>query len=107
MKRETGNKGMKTLSASLSEHASRSYFIEHNNSAGFYPSAQTVIQLIEAQVARTPNDEAVRLGDQSVSYCQLNERANQLAARLRTQGAGPDRLVVVYMEHSVEVVCAI
>ena len=72
-----------------------------------YPADKTIVELFEAQVARTPNDEAVRLGDRSLSYGQLNERANQMAAHLRTLGAGPERLVTLYMEHSIEVVCAI
>ena len=47
------------------------------------------------------------LGDRSLSYGQLNERANQMAAHLRALGAGPERFVALYMEHSIEVVCAI
>ncbi len=72
-----------------------------------YPADKTIVELFEAQVSRIPNDEAMRMGDRCLSYGQLNERANQLAARLRTLGAGPERLVGLYMEQSIEAVCAI
>ena len=93
--------------AHLSEHEHRSLVIEYNDSAAPYPADKTIVELFEAQVARTPNDEALRLGERSLSYRELNERANQMAAHLRMLGAGPERLVVLYMEHSIEVVCAI
>ena len=104
MNRKNGN-GNTTISNLDSEH--RSLVVEYNDSTAPYPADKTVVELFEAQVARTPNDEAVRLGDRSLSYAQLNERTNQLAAHLRTLGAGPERLVALYMEHSIEIVCAI
>jgi amino acid adenylation domain-containing protein len=87
------------------EHQAR--VIEYNNSAAPYPADQTIIELFEAQVARTPDDGAIRLADQSLTYRELNDRANQLAAHLRTLGVGPNHLVALYMEHSLEVVGAI
>ena len=81
--------------------------VDYNNSAAAYPADQTIIQLFEGQVARTPDNEAIRLGDQALSYRQLNERANQMAAHLRSMGAGPGRFVGLYMEHSIEVICSI
>src|SRR5579864_7500045 len=109
MSRESGN-GSMTITMTSPAHGEREHrsrVIEYNNSAAPYPANQTIVELFEAQVARTPNDEAVRHGDESLSYGKLNERANQLAAHLRTRGAGPERLVALYMEHSLEVVCAI
>ena len=94
-------------SAPLSAQEYQSLVIEFNSSNLSYPADKTIVDLFEAQVARTPNDEALRLGDRSVSYGELNERANQAAGRLRALGAGPERLVALYMEHSIEVVCAI
>lgn len=107
MSNEVRNDEGKTLTASLSERERRSLLIEFNNSKADYPSHRLIVELFEDQVLRTPDQEAVRLGAQSVSYLQLNERANQLAAHLKAHGAGPESLVVLYMEHSVEVVCAI
>ena len=109
MSRESRNREKTVMAptAHLSEHEHRSLVIEYNDSAASYPADKTIVELFEAQVARTPNDEALRLGERSLSYRELNERANQMAAHLRMLGAGPERLVVLYMEHSIEVVCAI
>src|SRR3974390_1744867 len=91
----------------LTEAEHRSLVIEYNNSAAYYPADKTIVELFEAQVARTPDHEAVRCGDLSLTYAHLNERANQIAEYLRTLGVGPEQLVVLYMEHSAEVVSAI
>ena len=68
---------------------------------------QDIVELFEAQVTHTPDDEAIRCGDRSLTYRELNERANQIAAHLGACGVGPDHLVALCMEHSIEVVCAI
>src|SRR6266550_1491208 len=70
-------------------------------------TATTIVALFEAQVARTPDDDAIHFADQSLTYRELNDRANQVAAYLGTFGVGPDQLVALYMEHSIDVVCAI
>ena len=107
MGKEIENKAMTTVASSLGERERQSLIIEFNNSAAAYPADQTIVELFEAQAALTPNEEAVRLDKQSLTYCQLNERANRVAAHLRSLGAGPERFVALYMEHSVEVVVAI
>jgi natural product biosynthesis luciferase-like monooxygenase protein len=61
-----------------------------------------VHRLFEEQAARTPNATAVTCEDQSLSYDELNRRANQLARRLKSQGVGPDVLVGLCAERSVE-----
>ena len=81
--------------------------IDYGDSASPCPSDKSVVELFEAQAARTPEDDAIRLDDQSLTYRQLNERANQVAARLGTLGVGANQLVAVCMEHSIEVICAI
>src|SRR3989454_7364075 len=88
------------------EREHQSLVIEYNNSASPYPADKTIIELFETQVARTPEDDAICLADRSLTYRELNDRANQMAAHLRTFGVGPDHLVALYMEHSIEVVCA-
>ena len=91
----------------LTAREHQSLVIEYNDSASPYPADKTIVELFEAQVARTPEDDAIRFADRSLTYRELNDRANQLAAHLRTCGVGPDQLVALYMEHSIEVVCAI
>ncbi|GJL56404.1 MAG: hypothetical protein NPIRA02_35360 [Nitrospirales bacterium] len=66
--------------------------------------AQSVVELFEAQVARTPEEVAVVFQDQQVTYAELNVRADQLAETLRTKGVGPEVLVGIYMERSVDMV---
>jgi amino acid adenylation domain-containing protein len=68
------------------------------------PAAQCLHQLIEAQAARTPQAEAVILGQERMTYAELDRRANQLAHRLRRLGAGPERLVGICVERSLEMV---
>jgi amino acid adenylation domain-containing protein len=60
-----------------------------------------------AQAARTPDAVAVVSGDVRLSYRELNERANQLANRLRPLGVGPETPVAILMEHSADLVVAL
>src|SRR5437899_9108180 len=80
---------------------------EYNDTASPYPADKTVVELFEAQVARTPDDDAIHCADQSLTYRELKDRANKVAAHLAARGVGPDHLVVLYMDHSIDVVCAI
>jgi len=66
--------------------------------------ASCVHEFFEQQVARTPEAVAVVYKDQQVSYAELNARANQLAHYLRGLGVGPEVLVGVYVERSLEMV---
>jgi amino acid adenylation domain-containing protein len=88
-----------------SEREHQSLVVEYNMSAAAYPADKTVVELFEAQVERTPEDEAIRLGDQCLTYRELNGRANQMAANLRTLGIDTSQLVALFMAHSIEVVC--
>jgi amino acid adenylation domain-containing protein len=69
--------------------------------------AETVIQLFEQQVARTPQAIAAVLSDQELTYEQLNRRANHLAAYLRTLGVGPECLVAICVDRSLEMLIGI
>ncbi|PYO86557.1 MAG: hypothetical protein DMD66_13275 [Gemmatimonadetes bacterium] len=79
----------------------------YNDTASPYPADKTVVELFEAQVACTPDDDAIHYADQSLTYRELKDRANQVAAHLGARGVGPDQLVALYMDHSIDVVCAI
>jgi len=59
-------------------------------------------ELFEAQVARTPHASAVVFRDQELSYAELDARANALAHALRELGVGPDVLVALCVERSLE-----
>ncbi|MBV4490402.1 non-ribosomal peptide synthetase [Pseudomonas oryzicola] len=75
-----------------------------NATQAAYPDECSIHQLIEAQVCTTPDAPALVFGEQALSYAELNRRANQLAHRLREQGVGPDVLVGIAMERSLEMV---
>jgi len=59
-------------------------------------------ELFERQVVRTPHAVAAVMGDRSLSYAELNARANRLAHYLRTLGVGPETLVGVCVERSLD-----
>ncbi len=66
-----------------------------------------VHQLFEQQAARDPDAIAVVGGGKSLSYRELNRRANQVAHYLRKRGVGPDVLVGVCLQRSTELVVAL
>ena len=66
-----------------------------------------VQELFEQQVERTPHAVAVVYDQHQVTYEELNRRANKVAHRLRMMGAGPETLVGLLLERSVEMVVAI
>jgi amino acid adenylation domain-containing protein len=78
-----------------------------NATAAKFPAGKTLIDLFEAQVAKTPDAVALVYQDDQLSYAELNTSINQLAHHLRTSGIGPESLVGVYMERSVELVVAL
>ncbi len=71
------------------------------------PKALTVISLFEQQVQSHPQAVALIVGEQQLTYQQLNRRANQLAHALIQRGVGPEVLVGVALERSVEMIVAL
>ena len=67
----------------------------------------TVVQQFERQVMRSPTKTAVSYEEQSITYSQLNERANQLAKHLRETGAGLGIVVGVCLDRSIELIIAL
>ncbi|MGN4022228.1 amino acid adenylation domain-containing protein, partial [Burkholderia gladioli] len=64
----------------------------------------TLHAAFEQQVARTPDAPAVSFGERTLSYRALDARANRLAHHLRTLGVGPDALVGLCAERSIELI---
>ncbi|MBA2675656.1 non-ribosomal peptide synthetase, partial [Ramlibacter sp.] len=81
--------------------------VEWNDTQLPYEHDVTVAQLVERQVERTPDAIAVAFEDASLTYADLNARANRLAHWLRAQGVGPDVLVGVRMERGLDVLVAL
>src|SRR6185437_2090690 len=70
-------------------------------------SPRTVPELFEVQAARTPEALAIVSDDQSLTYGELNSRANRLAHYLRVQAIGPEAIVGIALERSIEMVVAV
>ncbi|MEK3918735.1 amino acid adenylation domain-containing protein [Paenibacillus sp. FSL K6-2393] len=64
-------------------------------------------QLFEEQAERTPEAEAVVYENNRLTYVELNERANRLAATLRTSGIGRESIVGILAERSVDLLVAV
>jgi len=64
-------------------------------------------QLIEAQAAAYPHNIAVTCDGVTLSYAQLNQQANRIAQRLRERGVGPDVLVGIALERSLEMIVSV
>ena len=75
-----------------------------NNTRGGEPQGQCLHQLFEAQVEQTPEAVAVVYEGQELTYRELNRQANQLAHHLQSLGVGPEVLVGLYSERSLEMV---
>ncbi|MGH7749972.1 MAG: AMP-binding protein, partial [Candidatus Dormibacteria bacterium] len=77
------------------------------NDTGTIDAGASLPELFAAQVAAHPQAQALCCGSVSVSYAELDERANRLAHWLIARGVGPERLVAVALPRSVELVVAL
>ncbi|MBE9065564.1 amino acid adenylation domain-containing protein [Leptolyngbya cf. ectocarpi LEGE 11479] len=77
---------------------------EWNDTAVDYPKERCIHQLFEAQVEKTPKAVAVEFNTQQLTYEVLNQRANQLARYLQTVGVGPEILVGICVERSLDMI---
>jgi amino acid adenylation domain-containing protein len=78
-----------------------------NNIHENYLQDKCIHQLFEEQVERTPHNVAVVFENNSLTYQQLNTRANQLAHYLQELGVKPDTLVGICVERSLEMIVGI
>ncbi len=69
-----------------------------------FPDSLTAVQLFEDQVKKTPTNKALSIGNEYMSYEELNNRANQIATVLRENNIGPDSIVGLLMEKSFELI---
>jgi amino acid adenylation domain-containing protein len=88
----------------LTEGERRQLLFEWNATGAEYPEDACVQELFEAQVARSPDATALVCDGEALSYRELNRRANQLADHLQGLGVGPEVLVGICVERSVEMV---
>ena len=86
----------------LTEAERHQLLVEWNDTRVDYSKDTCIHHQFEAQATRIPDAVAVVFKDQRLTYWELNRRSNQLAHHLRKLGIGPDRLVGIYMERSLE-----
>ncbi len=72
-----------------------------------YPRDKCIHDLFEEQARKTPDNVAVVMGDQKLTYKQLEEKSNQLAHYLAAKGVGPETLVGICLDRSLDIIIAI
>jgi amino acid adenylation domain-containing protein len=75
--------------------------------AGLHPAEEPLHRLFEARAASTPDAVAVTMGEERLTYGELNRRANRLAHRLRALGVSPEAPVPLCVERSPDLVVGI
>jgi len=88
----------------LTEAERHTLLVEWNDTATDYPRDKCIHELFEEQVQRAPDAIAVIFEDKHLTYQELNSRANQLAHYLRKHGVGPEVLVGICVERSLEMI---
>src|SRR5919112_1141017 len=86
----------------LSEAERHQLLFEWNDTRAEYPEDRCVHELFEERARRTPDAVAVMFEERQLTYRELDRRANQLAHYLRALGVGPDVLVGICVERSLE-----
>ena len=92
---------------SMLSEAERSRVLVNWNPPTREPHEETIKDLFEQQVARTPHATAVVFQGETSTFAELNRRANAIAWRLRAKGAGPGTLVGIFLEKSIDAVAAV
>jgi amino acid adenylation domain-containing protein/non-ribosomal peptide synthase protein (TIGR01720 family) len=80
---------------------------EFNNTGVELLENRTIHELFEEQVEKTPGNTAVVYEGQKMTYDQLNQKANRLARALRRKGVGPDTIVGIMIDRSIEMITAV
>jgi amino acid adenylation domain-containing protein len=91
----------------LTHHELEQLLVEWNATKSEYPDTACIHELFEIQASRTPEAVAVKYGGQQLTYSELNARSKQFAQKLQALGVGPDVLVAVFLERSLDMVVAL
>ncbi|HEU4883296.1 MAG TPA: amino acid adenylation domain-containing protein, partial [Longimicrobium sp.] len=91
----------------LPDEERRTVVEEWNRTSRAYPRGVCIHELFEAQVRERPDAAALVWGGESLSYSELDARANRLAHHLMRLGVGPDARVGVLLERSAELIVSI
>ncbi|MFG6672540.1 amino acid adenylation domain-containing protein [Bacillus subtilis] len=88
----------------MSEEETNQVLNEFNNLVIDYDQSLTVDKWFEEQVEKSPEKVAIICGARSITYKQLNEKANQLARYLKKQGVTSEELVGLIVERDIELI---
>jgi len=88
----------------LTETERQQMLVDWNDTETEYPRDKRIHELFEQQVERTPTAVAVVCEGESITYQQLNQKANQLACYLRSLGVAPETRVGILVDRSLDVV---
>jgi amino acid adenylation domain-containing protein len=88
----------------LTDTERKQMLVDWNDTSSGYPDDRCVHQLFEQQVEHSPDAVAVVYEDEQLTYRELNARANQLARYLNKLGVGPEVLVGICVQRSLEMV---
>ena len=102
-----GNPHQPISALPLLTESERQSLIDWNNSGADFSRDECIHQLFEMQVERTPDAIAVVFEQDSLTYRELNRRANQLAHHLRNLGVGPEVCVAICVERSIEMLVGV
>jgi amino acid adenylation domain-containing protein len=91
----------------LTDAERRLLLVERNKTESEYPHGKCIHQLFAEQVAKTPKAVAAVFENQSLTYAELNNRANNLANFLKEQGVTTNQTVAIYVERSIEMLVAV
>ncbi|NJR56668.1 MAG: amino acid adenylation domain-containing protein [Acaryochloris sp. CRU_2_0] len=91
----------------LSDAERHQLLVDWNDTTVNYAQNQCIHQLFETQVERSPNAIAVVFEGKQLTYQELNDRANQLAHYLQELGVGPEVLVGLCVERSIDMVVSL
>lgn len=91
----------------LSQEEKNKILYDFNDTKMEYPRDKTIVDLFEEQVKLTPNATAVVFENKTLTYAELNEKSNKLAAELTNRGIGHKDVVGVLLPRSIELIISI
>ena len=80
---------------------------EFNHTHVPFAEKRCLHDLFAAQVEQTPDTDAVVYADKKLTYAELNERVETMATHLRAHGIGPEVIVGIYVERSLEMIVGV
>lgn len=91
----------------LGESERHQLLVEWNDTRSDYPAQSSVQALFEEQAKATPDATALMFGDETITYLELNRRANQMAHYLIAQGVGREDRVGICLDRSPALIIAV